>query len=71
VLLAPLMDALPRNTHLQRLVCCGGHAISKVFARERLLPAVRANSSLRDLTMHSQHKAAHKAEAIVRSRTER
>jgi hypothetical protein len=71
VLLAPLMEALPRNTHLRRLVCGGNRDMSKVFARERLLPAVRANSSLHEFETRSTLKAARKAEAIVRSRTER
>ena len=44
----PLLDALPRNTHL----CCLDFSTSHMdlaFARHRLLPAVRANTSLRRL----------------------
>jgi hypothetical protein len=35
-----LVDALPRNTHLQ-LLRYGGNGMSEAFVRERLLPAVR------------------------------
>ena len=44
----PLCDALPLNTHLRSLDI-GDNELSKAFARERLLPAVRANASLRKL----------------------
>jgi hypothetical protein len=44
--MGPLMDALPSNTHLRKLDC-SGNAFSEAFVRERLLPAVRANTSLR------------------------
>lgn len=46
--LGPFLDALPRNTHLRRLDFCTSE-ISHSFARDRLLPAVRANMSLRRL----------------------
>jgi hypothetical protein len=46
--MGPLFDALPANTHLRTLVC-ERNELSDVFVRERLLPAVRANSSLREL----------------------
>ncbi len=47
--LAPLLEALPRNTHLQRLRCADNN-MSDVFARERLLPLVRrTNASLVEL----------------------
>jgi hypothetical protein len=46
----PLVDALPRNSHIKQLRCHddadGGHALSEAFVRERVLPAVRANRSL-------------------------
>jgi hypothetical protein len=45
---APLVDALPANTHL-RVLDCSGTRMSSAFARYRLLPAVRANSGLRQL----------------------
>jgi hypothetical protein len=43
--LGPLFDALPANTHLRKLDC-GRNWPSYAFVRERLLPAVRANTSL-------------------------
>jgi hypothetical protein len=46
--LGPLFDALPANTHLVTLRCCGSD-LSEAFARERMLPAVRANGALRHL----------------------
>jgi hypothetical protein len=46
--LAPLFDALPRNTHL-RTLRCNGIAISAAFSRDTFLPAIRANTSLREL----------------------
>jgi Ran GTPase-activating protein (RanGAP) involved in mRNA processing and transport len=49
--LGPLVDALAANTHLQTLNC-SGNGMSKAFAFDRLLPAVRANTSLRSLTLH-------------------
>jgi hypothetical protein len=51
--LGPLFDALPHNTHLRKLVTCNeaihfeaDEYISEAFAHDRMLPAVRANSSL-------------------------
>jgi hypothetical protein len=46
--LGPLFEALPRNTHLRTLMC-EYNGMSQAFARDRLLPAVRANTSLRVL----------------------
>ena len=46
VALGPLGDALPRNTHLRRLRI-SADGISEAFAAQQLLPAVRANASLR------------------------
>jgi hypothetical protein len=43
--LAPLARVLQRNTHLERL-SCWGNGMSEAFAREQLLPAVRARSGL-------------------------
>jgi hypothetical protein len=43
--LAPLLQALPRNTHL-KLLGCWGNGASEAFVRERLLPAVRARPGL-------------------------
>jgi hypothetical protein len=43
--LAPLLDALPHNTHL-RVLDCSDNELSEAFKRDRLLPAVRANTWL-------------------------
>jgi hypothetical protein len=48
--LGPLVDALPSNMHLRTLLC-PYNGISAAFARGRLLPAVRANTSLRKLVL--------------------
>jgi Ran GTPase-activating protein (RanGAP) involved in mRNA processing and transport len=48
--LGPLVDALPHNTHLRTLEC-HNNGITEAFARERLLPALQANASLRELTL--------------------
>ena len=46
--MAPLMDALPQNTHL-RVLHCELTDMSAEFARDRFVPAIRANASLRML----------------------
>jgi hypothetical protein len=46
--LAPIVEALALN-HYLRTLDVGGSGMSEVFARERLLPAVRANTTLREL----------------------
>ena len=46
--LAPLFAALPQNSHLLYMSCCNT-GMSEEFARDALLPAVRANTSLREL----------------------
>jgi hypothetical protein len=56
-----LLEALPANTHLRALKC-EGNFMSDAFARDTLLPAVRANASLRELdagySAHSMQAAA-------------
>jgi hypothetical protein len=47
--LGPLLDALADNTHL-RVLNVSANGMSNTFARHRLLPALRANTSLRRLT---------------------
>lgn len=73
--LAPLLAALPTNTHL-RVLRCAGNACSATFARESLLPLVRANASLRELVAatHGDLRAddericaLREAQALVRS----
>jgi hypothetical protein len=44
--LGPLFEALPRNTHL-RVLEADGNAPTRAFLRGRVLPALRANASLR------------------------
>jgi hypothetical protein len=48
--LGPLVDALASNTHLRELDCAR-NGLSDAFGLHRLLPAVRANASLRRLTL--------------------
>jgi hypothetical protein len=67
--LGPLMDALPRNTHLRKLLLSEeAYGMSEAFARDRLLPAVRANASLRYLDTGLDWEGAVEAEALVRQR---
>jgi hypothetical protein len=61
------LDALPANTHL-RTLSCGDNEESEAFVCERLLPAVRANSSLRELKTGYASDAARQAEALVQRR---
>jgi hypothetical protein len=68
----PLVDALPANTHLRALDISYNN-LSGAFAADVLLPAVRANTGLRQLRAAlgfsipgSAH--AHRAEALVRAR---
>jgi hypothetical protein len=63
-----LVDALAANTRLRTLSICS-LSLSAAFAREWLLPAVRANTSLRLLRMEPSFAPADAAEALVRSRT--
>jgi hypothetical protein len=46
--LAPLFGALARNTHLH-ILHCEDSAMSDAFARDTFLPAIRANTTLREL----------------------
>ena len=51
--MAPIVEALPLNRHLRVLdLRCSG--MSEAFARDRLLPAVRANTTLRKFTYSSE-----------------
>jgi hypothetical protein len=68
----PLVAALRVNTHLRTLEC-GRSALSAAFAREALLPAVRANTSLVELSvgenaLWGRLEAAAGAMACVRAR---
>jgi hypothetical protein len=59
--LGPVLEALRHNTHLTKLDC-SGNELSEAFARNTLLPAVRANTSLRLLV------ATREANALVAAR---
>ena len=61
--LGPLVDALPRNTHLRELKCVG-NAISLAFERDMLMPALAANTSLQQLNSGSA-----KTDAFIAART--
>ena len=47
------MDALPRNSHLQELDCSDNPRMSDAFVRDRLMPALAANTSLQKLNSSS------------------
>ncbi len=70
--LGPLCDALPRNSHLQGLEAVVND-MSDAFAAQRLLPAVRANTSLRNLAVdkgegEENAPAAEEAMQLVKAR---
>jgi hypothetical protein len=67
--LGPLFHALPANTHLTTLTC-SDNELSDVFVRDALLPAVRANTSLRELDTGLDTDVALIAEALVRRRAD-
>jgi hypothetical protein len=46
--MGPVVDALPHNTHLRELRCTD-NGMSDAFRRDRLMPALAANTSLRTL----------------------
>jgi hypothetical protein len=48
--MGPLVEALFHNTHL-RVLNCADNGMSHAFARDHLLPALRANTGLRTLTV--------------------
>jgi hypothetical protein len=71
--LAPIVEALPLNRHLRELNM-GWNDMSEAFARERLLPAVRANTTLCTLACgwdNLERSAADEAEKLVRRRHRR
>ena len=61
--LRPLLEALPRNTRLREL-CCSSQDVSEAFARDALLPAVRANAGLRCLGPSWQFAGLHVAPSL-------
>jgi hypothetical protein len=63
-----MFEALPHNTHLCTLTCYGNE-MSEAFARDVMLPSVRANTSLRSLDVGLPESAsAREAEALVAQR---
>jgi hypothetical protein len=70
--LRPLFEALTANAHLLTLDC-SMNRLSDAFAADVLLPAVRANTSLRELTTHAAYEqplgAAREAAALVARRS--
>ncbi len=68
-----LCDALPHNTHLRKLDL-DGVDMSAAFLAQRLLPALHANDSLRELDLHGNALlvpgAAEQAMQLVRARYE-
>jgi hypothetical protein len=65
--LFPLCQALPRNTHLRKLNVSHTRFTTE-FAALRLLPAVQANNSLRELKARIHGDAAADAIAFVQRR---
>ncbi len=63
--MGPLIDALPLNTHLRTLIIVYA-CITEAFTAQRLLPAVRANASLRELTAFEDEDAAPSLAEAVR-----
>jgi hypothetical protein len=49
--LAPVASALPAAQRLRVLTCRGGAGLSDAFVRKTLMPALRANTSLRELAI--------------------
>jgi hypothetical protein len=72
--LAPIVEVLPLNRHLYKLDM-GHNGMSEAFARERLLPAVRTNTTLFSLECVNVEAdapaAALEAEELVRRRGQR
>jgi hypothetical protein len=63
----PLFEALPTNTHL-RTLACSRNGISDACLADVLLPAVRANTSLRQLGLDNNLPHAWEAAQLVRER---
>jgi hypothetical protein len=64
----PLLEALPRNSHLSTLAYVES-GMSDAFMRDVLLPAVRANTSLVLLISGDEHEATVEAKALIAART--
>ncbi len=74
--LRPLFEALPGNAHLRELDCSDNN-VSTACVRDVLLPAVRANASLRALRLAAgaqsatAEEPAREAEALLARRSAR
>jgi hypothetical protein len=69
--LAPIVEALALNRHLRKLEMAH-NSMSEAFARERLQPALRANSMLREFKCvnHNSSSASSEVEHLVRRRVQ-
>jgi hypothetical protein len=70
--MGPVVEVLRHNTHLTKLNCRGNET-SAAFLRDALLPAVRANTALRELIASrggAGEAAAREAEALVVARAQ-
>jgi hypothetical protein len=65
--MAPLLEALPANTHL-RTLNCSHNRITEAFAADVLMPAVRVNASLRALETERRWPGEREAEDVVNVR---
>jgi len=65
--LRPLFAAVAHSTRLRKLDCSVNH-ISESCAREAILPAVQANTSLRELVLDNDNHELEKAMGLVRAR---
>ena len=61
--LAPIVEALALNRHLRELDL-SYNDMSEAFAREQLLPALRANTTLREFTCETYEPMPLAAEAV-------
>jgi hypothetical protein len=64
--MGPMVEALRHNTHLSKLDC-SENGLSEEFARDELLPAVRANAGLRELVADDS-AGEREAEELVAAR---
>jgi hypothetical protein len=68
----PLLMAAARSTRLRSLYAGGNEVRDDAFMRDEMLPAVRANSSLRTLQLgEAMTPHAREAEALVAARRRR
>lgn len=68
--LSPLFDALGANTRLTELLATHNLGMSEACALDHLLPAVRANTALNQLSIELPYAAVTEAEELARGRME-